>query len=157
MTNLPRLLPRGPDARVRSRRIDLSGGVTVESRTIGTPMSYVLATSNLSRTGLLTQVHRNLKVPYRVNTLVELTIDPAGALFDHPVECLAKVVRIVRPKETDGPLSTTAIGRDDDGCAYGMHIVQMDPNDQAAWEACIAELEAEQPPEPEFIAAADGA
>jgi hypothetical protein len=136
MSNLPRLLPRAAEARVRSRRIDLVGGLTVESRTIGTPMSFVLGAANLSRTGLLTQMTKNVKVPYRVNTLVELTIDPAGTLFERPVECLAKVVRIARAADTTAP-------KESEGYAYGMHIVQMDADAQSAWERCIGELEGE--------------
>lgn len=127
---MSRLL-RPLDSKVRAKRVSLDQGLVVEARTIGTPMTYALATENLSRTGLLLNVGRNRKVPYRVNTLLELTVDPRGELFEKPVEVLGKIVRV----------GSDAEGRSQ----YGVQIIQMENNDLAAWEKGVAQLEKSLP------------
>lgn len=125
-----RSLMRPLDARVRARRVEVLNGMTVESRTLGTPMVYSLTPDNMSRTGILLGIGNNKKVPYQVNTILELTVDPRGKLFDKPVQCLGKIVRVAS----------------DDAAkpAFGIHIVQMDAKDTIAWETTVAALEAQQ-------------
>lgn len=124
-----RTLMRPLDTKVRARRVGVLDGMVVESRTLGTPMTYNLTPDNLSRTGILLNVGNNKKVPYRVNTILELTVDPRGAVFDRPVQCLGKIVRVA---------STDAAKP-----AFGIHIVQMDAKDVIAWETTVAALEAQ--------------
>lgn len=122
-----------PDRLVRARRLDVLKGVVVESKTIGTSMSYPMETENLSRTGLLLNVARNskLKVPFRVNTIIEMTVDPDTALFERPISCLGKVVRLADEDGAEGP-------------SYGVHIVQIDGRDLDVWERCVGALEEKQ-------------
>ncbi len=126
---MTRTILRPLDSRVRAKRIGLLTNVVVESRTLGAPMVYNLDTENLSRTGILLHAGKNKKVPYRVNTILELTVDPRGSVFERPVSCLGKIVRVGQD-EASRPL-------------YGVHIVQMDVKDVAAWEATVAILEAQ--------------
>lgn len=120
-------LIRPLEGRVRAKRIEALHEVVVESKTLGTTMSYVLEADNLSRTGMLLNVGKNVKVPYLINTLLELTVDTRGTLFEKPVECLGKIVRL---------------GRDDDSRPqYGVHIVQIDAHELEAWERAVERLE----------------
>jgi hypothetical protein len=125
-----RSLMRPLDTRVRARRIDVLNGMTVESRTLGAPMVFNLTPDNLSRTGILLGIGKYKKVPYQLNTILELTVDPRGAVFERPVQCLGKVVRV------------TTVG--DETPAFGVHIVQMDAKDVIAWETTVAAMEAGQ-------------
>ncbi len=124
-----RTLMRPIDNRVRARRVEVLNGMTVESRTLGAPMVYCLTPDNLSRTGILLTLGRNKKVPYQINTILELTVDPRGALFEKPVQCLGKIVRVAAD--------------DDAKPAFGIHIVQIDAKDLIAWETTVAVLEAQ--------------
>ena len=70
-------------------------------------------------------------MPFIVNTLLELKIDPRGACFDRPVTCLGKVVRR-DSVSADGRGYSTRLG---------IQIVQIDNSDLNAWEGCLSQLE----------------
>lgn len=120
--------------RVRAPRVPLD--LEVESRTIGTHASYCLYTEDISRSGLLLVWDRDVKVPFNINTLLELTIDPGSNCLDRPVSCLGKVVRR-EPEAVDGQLS----GLGAHSARLGVQIVQIDNTDLEAWEGCLAQLE----------------
>jgi hypothetical protein len=127
------------EAKVRAPRLTTSRAVEVDSRTLGAPLRYRLTTANISRTGLLLDVDCVGRVPFRVNTLVELVVDPQGRVFEKPVACVGKVV---------------SVGRQGDGAPrFGVHIVQLDGRDRCAWEAALALLEAAQASAAEALAA----
>ena len=97
----------------------------VESKTIGTEIAYRLTTENLSRSGMLLSWNRSTSVPFIVNTIVELRIDPGTSHLAAPVSCLGKVVR-----------------RDDaSGTKLGIQIIQINNDDLVAWESCVATIE----------------
>ena len=125
-------LVRPLEGRVRAKRIEALTEVVVESKTLGTTMSYVLEADNLSRTGMLLNVGKNVRVPFLVNTLLELTVDTRGALFEKPVECLGKIVRLDRDDESKAQ--------------YGVHIVQIDTRELEAWERTVERLEVDALP-----------
>jgi hypothetical protein len=114
--------------RVRAPRVPMD--LEVASRTIGTDAAYQLYTEDISRSGLLLVWDRDIKMPFIVNTLLELTIDPKGTCLDRPVTCLGKVVR----READ-PESGSFSAR------LGIQIVQIDNTDLVEWEGCVNELE----------------
>jgi hypothetical protein len=118
---------RPQEGRVRAKRIGALDEVVVESKTLGTTMSYVLEADNLSRTGMLLNIGRNVKVPFLVNTLLELTVDTRGTLFERPVQCLGKIVRLDRA--------------DDERAQFGVHIVQIDTRELETWEKVVERLE----------------
>lgn len=124
----PRLV-RPTTLRVRAPRVPLD--LHVESRTIGTDASYSLITEDISRSGLLLVWDRDVKMPFIVNTLIEMTIDPTGNCLDKPVSCLGKVVRREAEAE-DGKGHQTRLG---------IQIVQIDNGDLKAWEGCLSQLE----------------
>jgi len=121
---------RGPKVRgARCARVPAT--VTVASRTLGTEASYVLATLDVSASGLLCSFDRHGKMPFLVNTILEVTIDPGCTLLDVPLSCLAKVVR----RENDPAEKNHSTGR------LGIQILQMDQTDSTLWESCVALLE----------------
>ena len=125
------------ESKSRAPRIAAGRTIIVQSRTIGAPMAYTLGTANLSRTGLLMTVGGARRLPFLVNTLLELTVDPRAAVFRQPVNCLAKIVRVDH--------------RGDD-FHYGVQIVQMEAGDQSTWEQQLAALE-QTPAQPALSAA----
>jgi hypothetical protein len=122
-------LVRPSKLRVRAPRVPID--LEVESRTIGTSAAYSLYTEDISRSGLLLIWDREVKMPFIVNTLLELTIDPRGSCLDKPVSCLGKVVRR-EASSADGKGHQTRLG---------IQIVQIDNTDLSAWEGCLSELE----------------
>jgi hypothetical protein len=63
----------------------------VHANTFGVPLHYSLQTVNISKSGILTGSKR--KLPFCVNTLVELRIDPNGKKLENVVTCVGKIVR----------------------------------------------------------------
>lgn len=122
-------LVRPSKMRVRAPRVPVD--LMVESRTIGTNASYKFTTIDISRSGLLLSWQRDTKMPFIVNTLLELTIDPKGDCLDRPVACLGKVVRREADDEDDTGKTMT----------LGIQIVQIDNTDLAQWEGCLSQLE----------------
>lgn len=114
-----------------SRCARVPAEVIISSRTIGTDASYVLATLDVSSSGILCSFDRHGKMPFIVNTILEVTIDPGRSMLDVPLNCLAKVVR----RENDPAERNHASGR------LGIQILQMDQADSTLWETCVAVLE----------------
>jgi hypothetical protein len=99
----------------------------VTSRTIGTAVHYNMKTSDISRSGMLLSWRHDInKVPFRENTLIEMTIDPNSKLFNSPVSCIGKVVRRIK----DEKLKKADV-------QLGIQIVQIENEDLSEWEHCI--------------------
>jgi len=126
MSNLMRLV-RPNKLAVRAPRVSID--LVVESKTLGTSAAYSMSTEDVSRSGLLLVWERESKMPFIVNTLIEMTIDPTGSCLSKPLTCLGKVVR---RDAKDGSGQATR---------FGIQIVQMDPSDAQNWEGCLSELE----------------
>ncbi len=126
MSNLMRIV-RPNKLAVRAPRVSID--LVVESKTLGTSAAYSMSTEDVSRSGLLLVWERETKMPFIVNTLIEMTIDPKGSCLSKPVTCLGKVVR---RDAQDGDSQSTR---------FGIQIVQMDPGDIQNWEGCLSELE----------------
>ena len=114
------------ESKIRARRLTTQQPLVVESRTIGTPMVYALPLDNVSRTGLLLNMGRNKKVPFLVNTLLEMTVDPQASVFERPVACVGKIVRMQQERGTT---------------QFGVQIVQIETKDGAVWEKVMERLE----------------
>jgi hypothetical protein len=114
--------------RVRSPRFQTDRDLMVHSKTIGTSLCYKLRTEDISVSGLLLTWSHNTQVPFLINTLIEMEIDPDGQWLDRPLNCVGKVVR--------------KFGDDsDNGTKFGITIVQMDTNSIQEWESCVGSLE----------------
>ena len=113
------------EARVRAPRVALEESIVVESKTLGTNVSYRLTTHNVSKSGLLLHWSNDSRLPFIINTLIEMTIDPGAVVLKQPVNCLGKIVR----KEGSVPTE------------FGVRIVQIDNSDLEAWESCVSVLE----------------
>ena len=126
------------DTYVRAKRIDLKRAVRIEAKTLGTRIEYHLAMANFSRSGLYMTSVRPQHIPYQINTLIELTVDPAGEVLEHPVRCLGKVVRA---PQGEGP-------------QFGVQLIMMESRDEAEWAKAIVALERAQSQDPEFLISA---
>ena len=121
----PRLNKRG------ARAPRMPAALLIEARTLGTNQVYSLGTVDVSRSGILASWSRRGRLPYLVNTILEITIDPTGSMLASPVNCLAKVVR----RDVLADERTHSAGE------LGIQILQMDQSDAATWENCVAALE----------------
>lgn len=125
-------LVRPNKLRVRAPRVPID--LKVDSKTIGTSAAYQFYTEDVSRSGLLLVWDRDTAMPFNVNTLLEMTIDPLGTYLGKPLTCLGKVVRRDIEKGDNGsPQSSTT--------RLGVQIVQIDKTDLSAWEGCLTQLE----------------
>lgn len=123
---------RSGTVRVRAPRVPV--GLQVMSKTIGTDAAYSLSTVDVSRSGMLLNWQRRQRVPFIVNTILELTIDPQGQILGDPLTCLGKVVRRDRA-------ATAEAGEVEGAIELAIQIVQIDPQDLDQWESCLTELE----------------
>ena len=113
---------------IRAPRVNID--LIVKSKTIGTNTDYNLVTEDVSRSGILLVWERESRVPFIVNTLIEMTIDPTGEHLGKPVNCLGKVIRREATGEAGGH-----------GTRLGIQIVQMEHLELNVWEGCLKELE----------------
>lgn len=113
------------NARVRSHRTRLNS-LKVKSATIGCENHFMLHSENISKSGMLLTWHNRPMAPFTKQTILEMSIDPEGAIFDTPLKCLGKVVRIIDSSK---------------GRKYGVHIVQIEDNHQFTWESMVESSE----------------
>jgi len=123
----PTRIARIDQTRVRAPRVAYD--LEVSSKTIGTSADYSFSTEDVSRSGLLLLWEKDGRMPFIVNTLIEMTIDPSARCLDKPVLCLGKVVR---REHVESDSTTTRLG---------IQIVQWDHHDQNLWEGCLSQLE----------------
>jgi hypothetical protein len=125
----PKTYPDGPHPAFRIvKETQGLDGLIVESKTIGTNMVYNLSPHNFSRTGMLLSSGKYKKVPFKVNTLIEMVIDTHGVLFENPIQVLGKVVRL-----EDGEALRS--GSDHEQVRFGVQILQMENGSTDQWEA----------------------
>lgn len=111
---------------VRAPRFSLGHDLIVTARTIGTSLSYKLATDDVSKSGLLLSWDYNTKVPFIENTLIEMDVDVEGSWLQKPLHCIGKIVR----HQPSG-----------DVVKFGVAIVQMDQKSFIQWDMCLREIE----------------
>ncbi len=119
------------ESKVRAKRLGEFAALHVESKTLGARLAYTLPTDNISRSGILLDRGNYPRIPFAVNTLLEMVIDPTSSFFEKPIACVGKVVRTVE--------------RDQLKSQFGVQIVQIDGKDLALWEAVLAKLESSLP------------
>lgn len=107
----------------------------LEARTFGTSAPYVLVVENLSRSGLLVGMVNSEHLPFRVNTLLDLVIDPKAKVFEGPIKATGKIVRRVDEKSKDPEKLDVNVVR------LGIVIVEVEPRDEAKWVTALEFLE----------------
>lgn len=101
--------------------------LNIAIRTLGSPVSYNLSSANISKSGLLMENHSRTRIPFNVNTLVEIDIDIEGNWLQRPIQCVGKVIRLAQ--DADG------------NAQFGIKIVQIDGSESDVWESCFRQLE----------------
>ena len=124
MQSNPAKIVRPAESKVRAKRV--GANLTAETRTIGVPLAFKVIMENVSRTGFLLSPAANDRMPYQINTLIEMTVDPGAIKLDRPIFLLGRIVRTVLSEDTK---------------RFGVHIVQIDSKDYNSWEKYISDLE----------------
>lgn len=118
------------EGKTRADRVPPPGPCIVETKTIGTSLSYNLPLENFSRTGFLLNSGPYLRIPFQINTILELKVDPRGSVFEQPFHLLAKIVRLIKDQENLAQ--------------YGVQILQVDSKDSYHWQKTIDQFEPNQ-------------
>src|SRR5690606_16849314 len=114
----------------RSTRFEVKPTIPVHAKTFGAIGEYTLYTVNVSKSGLLVATEADSPVPFIVNTLLEITIDPSAQRLAQPILCLAKVVRHKRTVQGNRRIQF-----------FGVHFIEFNGQAQLAWQRTLEELE----------------
>ena len=120
--------PRHQESRLRPPRIPMPRLMIVESKTIGTNLSFPLISEDISRTGLLLTWDSDIIIPFLENTILDLNIDAGSAIMDKPLRCLGKITRTIGDK-SHRPRR------------FGVKIIQIETGDQEIWDQLIRGFE----------------
>ena len=121
------IVARDGEAKKPAKRYN-SEDIHVTARTIGTKINFKMPVVNMSVTGMLLSWQDSKKVPFAVNTILELCVNAEGKVASaNSINCLAKVVHT----------STQADGRRN----FGVKIIQSDDEELAAWTSVIKQIE----------------
>lgn len=102
--------------------------VQAVARTIGTKINFKMPVENLSATGMLLSWAEKERVPFSVNTILELEVSATGPTGQN-VQCLAKVIHA---------------GTQEDGRRrFGVKIIQTEDEEYTAWQSIISHIEAQ--------------
>ncbi len=108
---------------LRAARINSASTITVKAKTFGTPNYFSLTTKNVSKSGMLIENFSKLDtVPFGVNTIIEIKIDPAEEKLKQSVTCLAKVIR-----------RETTQRQDQHSSEFGIKLIEMTPEQVDTW------------------------
>ena len=125
------LVAVGRDAETKkpAKRFE-SKDVHVSARTIGTKINFKMPVVNVSLTGMLLTWQDTKKVPFSVNTILELDVRAEGKNpRSKGIQCLAKVIHT----------STQPDGKRN----FGVKIIQTDDDEISAWANVINQMELE--------------
>lgn len=120
--------PTGDDGRNRPERKTVKSPSYLQSKTIGTSLSYPLKILNVSDSGMKLLWDNEHQLPFMENTLIELSL-PIKLRKDMPeyeMNYLAKVVRM-----TDG---------DNDQQVFGVKLIFLEPQSHQMWKEAVSYL-----------------
>lgn len=120
------VIGRPSETKVRAKRLETGAALMAETRTIGAPLAFKLSLDNISRTGFLLD-SGTIRIPYQINTLLEMTVDPSASKLDRPIHLLGRIVRTTQLENSSKK--------------FGVHIIQIDSNDFDSWEKYVEHLE----------------
>lgn len=111
----------------------------LELRTFGSSFVSEVEAIDISRTGILVCAFAQF-LPFQVNTILEVRVDPAQALIPKTIEFLAKVARV---EHIACALDEKDV--DHDVLLFGMMITEIDQANLKLWEEYVAFLESRFP------------
>lgn len=117
------------DRRIQCARFEVSPNITVRARTFGAREHYTLNGVNISKSGLLMLGDARDRVPFIVNTLLEIQLEGNNWLRE-PVSCLAKVVRNEVHAE-DGRRQQE----------FGIKFIEFSDHGMEVWKDALANIE----------------
>lgn len=116
---------------IQCARFDAIDGIKVQAKTFGARDRYGLTSLNVSKTGLLMAAHASDRVPFIVNTLLEVRLE-APSWLKEPVTGLAKVIR-----------HTTRTASGEKRVEFGIRFIEFNEEGMDLWKNALNHIEAE--------------
>ena len=124
------LAAREIDAKRPARRFE-NCDVLVTARTLGTKFNFKMPVLNLSATGMLLTWLEKPRVPFHLNTLLELIVSSTESGAITTTQCVAKVIHTATNENGER--------------RCGVKIIQSEDEDMTSWNSIVAEIERKQP------------
>ena len=108
---------------LRATRFKPDQLLRVDAKTFGSRDFYQLAIEDLSLSGIHLSVQNQEKVPFVLNTILELVIDPKKSLLEEPI---AVSVKVVHRFDREGHVNLKT------------NLIDVDPKELPRWEALLS-------------------
>lgn len=130
---LKRRVVKGRDD--RAPRFQISQEIVVQIQTFGSRDPHTIAIENMSRSGLLIATATDKQIPFKLNTLVDLIIDPDRRVFSGPIHATGRIVRRIDEVAGDSKVQAGSTIR------FGIAIGEISPTDEKEWRQAFDDLE----------------
>ncbi len=126
-----KMLAQKNDTHIEFGRFSTNNGLRISVNTFGPTPAFHCTTLNVSRSGLLFAPTSAVFMPFRVNTLLEITIKTDEKFVSNEIRCLAKVVR---KRESERP-------NDTHNQYFGVQFIEFQEMGQMEWMLAVAHIE----------------
>ena len=109
-----------------AKRFSPTETIKVTAKTIGTSLKYEMPISNISETGMLVTWNEVSRIPFQINTILEVSLHNRSEKANQNLTYLAKVVHSVT--QTDGSRG------------YGLKIIQSDDEATSEWVEMVKRI-----------------
>ncbi len=101
----------------------------VQAKTFGSPILYKMNTMDASLSGVLLSTNNPQSIPFKVNTILEITLFAEG-ITEKPINFVGKIVRRDDIVIDQGGKSS-----------FGVKIIDIDHNNSKCWDVLIEYLQ----------------
>lgn len=117
---------REPVTAKPAKRFSPTETIKVTAKTIGTSLKYEMPISNISETGMLVTWNEVARIPFQINTILEVSLHKRSENANQSLTYLAKVVHSAT--QTDGSRG------------YGLKIIQSDDEATSEWVEMVKRI-----------------
>jgi hypothetical protein len=110
--------PRILETKKPAKRYTPSAQMLVTAKTIGTKIDFKMPISNMSETGMLLTWTEDRRVPFSINTILEVEVVGESNLDKRNISCLAKVIHTTKTPEGSQRFGVKIIQADEEGVGW---------------------------------------
>lgn len=115
-------------------RFEVAGEIGVQVSTLGSTEPFDFSVVDISSSGFLLATELGDEVPFHLNALLDITVDPSGGVLAGGIRCMGKLVRVVEPTRAGGDSAGTP-------GLFAVTIVQIDDDQQDRLDDYLKRLE----------------